>query len=156
MDTGNLKYSKSILLISLGIGWLLLGIMNFIVLLLNVMQLTVGGGLLLYQIIFASIASSTIGVYYLTLSSRVYIRIFLEGLKIHKGLLLGSYIIKFEEINHINPLQNKIIIKPRDEYGKRKIIILTKFLSTKDNEILMKTFAQKHIKIQGSAGKLSY
>lgn len=89
--------------------------------------------------------SFVLGRYYLTLSSRTYIRINENGLEIHKWLARKNQFIKLKDIEKVCLIGEKIVII-LTEYGLNKEFeIMLNLMYLKDVDILLNNFSKNNI-----------
>lgn len=152
MECYGLKYKKKRLYTVLGGGWSFMGVFSlvfFIIFMKSRPEFHIGSIIFGFELILMISLSSILGIYYLKLKSRSYIKITNNGLKVHKGLVWGSNYINFSEIQEIRIQRNKMFLLLIKSNSKREIEIHLDLLYRMDYDILIEELSKHHMVIKG-------
>lgn len=143
-----LKFKKKQLNVVYGVIWIVLGLVWIIYLLIGIFVfkavLSLGTVYMTIMMTLNSVLSFLLGKYYITLSSRTYIKIYDEKLEIHKGLLRKNLLIKFEDIEEVRWIGERIVIILMSYCSNKEVEIRLESIYLKDLDILLNNFSKNN------------
>ncbi|MBX4261520.1 hypothetical protein [Clostridium estertheticum] len=146
MEIYELKFKKKQSVTILGVGWgfiSLFWVIFFVVFIVGFKpSLKIGTVRITTLIMLNIILGFVLGNYYITLSSRAYIKISHKELKIHKGLTRRNQVIKFEDIEEVLLIGEKIVIILMDYCSNKEVVIRSDLMYLKDLDILLNNFSK--------------
>lgn len=151
MEGYELKFREKRFIIATGVLWIFISVLYLIMLIfywgLLKPSFMIGTIIVSFELSVVFILGLIIGIYFLCLPSRTYIRITENELAIHKGLVWGNEVIKFHNIQEVRLLGNKMFIIPIYTYLRKEIKIKLDLIYMKDLEILLENFFSKSISV---------
>lgn len=148
MQIHELKFKKNQLYIISGVIFIVVGLIITIVLIAFITSkpaLLVGTAIMIILLLTNIILDFTIGKYYLTLSSRTYIKISDRELEIDKGLARRNHVINFQDIDKACFIGEKLVLSLTDNYPNKEIEIRLNLMYLKDLDVLFDTFSKNNI-----------
>ena len=152
MEVYELKFKKKQLQITCGISYDILGL--FWLILTIIYFLMIKSKLSVYTVLTTTLTLLTtilcfyLGNYYITLSSRTYVKICDKELEIYKGLVRKNQIIKFKDIEKVCFIGEKIVIILMNYCSNKEIEIMLNAMNLKDLDILLDNFSKNNILVK--------
>jgi hypothetical protein len=149
-----IKYKKKESSIICGVVW---GIMSLIwtILLIFIIYirgftppLKIGYIYMVFIFLLNGILAFILAKYYITLSLQAYIKIYDDGLEIHKGLLRRSQLIDFKDIDEARLIGNKMYIILKDYVSLKEVEISLDLIYLKDLDRLLVDLFKNDIPIK--------
>ena len=148
MEIYELKFKKKQSVTLLGVFWAFFSLIWAIFLVIFIAgfkpPLKIAVVYMIIVMMLNIILGFVLGKYYISLSSRTYIKISHKELKIHKGLAHKNQIIKFEDIEEVRLIGEKIVIILMNYCSNKEVEIRSDLIYLKDLDILLNNFSKNN------------
>jgi uncharacterized membrane protein YdbT with pleckstrin-like domain len=152
MEIYELKFKKRQSNITLGIIWVICGLFwtSLLIASFTIFKAQLSTGTVFFSILIVLniILDFLLGKHYITFSLQTYIKIYDKELEIHKGLLSKKQFIKFEDIEEVRLIGEKVVIILMNYCSNKEIVIWSELMYLKDLDILLDNFSKNNILVK--------
>jgi len=151
MNDREFKFKNNMVYSVLGVVWFFFSLINFIGFVFFIRQKPSIKFFTVYMIsmlLFSFVATIILGLYYLTLHMRTYIKITENYMQIHRGLVKKAHIIKYIDIAEIRMIGDKVYLVLNSNAKRKEIQIFRSYLYIVDFDELVKSLSKYKISIK--------
>ncbi|KZL90412.1 hypothetical protein [Clostridium magnum] len=152
MGIYELKFKKRQLNVILGIVGIVCGLFwtSLLIASFTIFKAQISTGTVFFTVLIVLniILDFLLGKHYITFSLQTYVKIYDKELEIHKGLLSRKQFIKYEDIEEVRLIGEKVVIIMMDYCSNKEIVIWSGLMYLKDLDILLDNLSKNNILVK--------
>lgn len=151
MEEYEIKFKQKGINIAAGVIWIIVAIVNLLILIYFFMlqpSFMTGTVIVTFELSIVFVLGLIIGIYYLRLSCRTYIKITEKQLQIHKGLVWGNETFNIKNIEEARLLGNKMFLIIVNSIKRKEIEIKLDLIFMKDLDMLLEKLSSNNIPVR--------